>query len=69
MDPEDRDSLRFLWVEDVRDSTLIVVVYRFWVKYCLTLFVELDDKKPSGYLYTEVDPEFVKRMIEGFYVI
>ena len=29
VDPEDRDSLRFLWVEDVRDSNLSVVVYRF----------------------------------------
>lgn len=51
VDSEDRDSLRFLWVEDVRDSNLSVVAYRFcfWVK-CLTLLVEWDDKTPSGYL-------------------
>ena len=44
VDLEDRDSLRFSWVEDARDSHLSVVAYRFlsrrfWVK-CLTLFVE-----------------------------
>ena len=34
VDPDDRDSLRFLWVEDVRHSNLSVVVYRF----CLVVF-------------------------------
>ena len=29
VDPEDRNSLRFLWVEDVRGSNLSDVVYRF----------------------------------------
>ena len=52
VDPDDRDSLRFLWVEDVRHSNLSVVgllVYRF----CLVVvspFVEWYDKTPSGYL-------------------
>ena len=49
VDPEDRNSLRFLWVEDVRHSNLSVVVYRF----CLVVFspfVEWDDKTPPGWL-------------------
>ena len=69
--PEDRDSLRFLWVEDVRDSNLSVVVYKF----CLVVF-ELNasplllNGTIRQHLATcaEVDPEFVKRMIEGCYV-
>ena len=71
VDPQDRDSLRFLWVEDVRDSNLSVLVYKF----CLVVF-ELNasplllNGTIRHYLatYAEVDPEFVKRMIEGCYV-
>ena len=71
VDPEDRDSLRFLWVEDVRDSNLSVVVYRFCrVVFGLNASPFLLNGTIRHHLatYAEVDPEFVKRMIEGFYV-
>ena len=31
VDPEDRDSLRFLWVEDVRDSNSFTEEYFFYM--------------------------------------
>ena len=71
VDPEDRDSLRFFWVEDVRDSNLSVVVYRFCrVVFGLNASPFLLNGTIRHHLatYAEVDPEFVKRMIEGFYV-
>ena len=71
VDPRDRDCLRFLWVDDIRDNNLSIVVYRF----CRVVF----GLNASPFLLTGtirhhlatfagVDPEFVKRMVEGFYV-
>ena len=71
VDPQDRNSLRFLWVEDVRDNNLSIVVYRF----CRVVFgLNASPFLLNGTIrhhpatYAEVDPEFVKRLIEAFYV-
>ena len=71
VDEKDRDSLRFLWVEDVCDNNLSIEVYRF----CRVVFV----LNASPFLlngtirhhlatFAQRDSEFVKRMLEGFYV-
>lgn len=71
VDEKDRDSLRFLWVEDVRDHNLSIVVYRF----CRVVFgLNASPFLLNGTLrhhltiFAERDPEFVKRMWESFYV-
>ena len=71
VDPQDRSSLRFLWVEDVRDNNLSIVVYRLCrVVFGLNASPFLLNGTIRHHLatYAEVDPEFVKRMIEAFYV-
>ena len=71
VDPQDRSSLRFLWVEDVRDNNLSIVVCRFCrVVFGLNASPFLLNGTIRHHLatYAEVDPEFVKRMIEAFYV-
>lgn len=71
IDEKDRDSLRFLWVDDVRDNNLSIVVYKFCrVVFGLNASPFLLNGTIRHHLATfaEVDPEFVKRMVEGFYV-
>ena len=71
VDEKDRDSLRFLWVEDVRDNNLSIVVCRFCrVVFGLNASPFLLNGTIRHHLDTFVlmDPDFVKRMVEGFYV-
>ena len=71
VDEKDRDSLRFLWVEDVRDHNLNIAVYRFCrVVFGLNASPFLLNGTIRHHLatFTQRDPEFVKRMLEGFYV-
>ena len=71
VDEKDRDFLRFLWVEDVRDNNLSINVYRFCrVVFGLNASPFLLNGTIRHHLATfaVVDPEFVKRMVEGFYV-
>lgn len=71
VDVNDRDCLRFLWVDDVRDSNPSVVVYRFCrVVFGLNASPFLLNGTIRHHLATfaEVDPEFVRKMIESFYV-
>ena len=71
VDKEDRDFLRFLWFDDVYDPTSKVVVYRFCrVVFGLNASPFLLNGTIRHHLATfaEVDPEFVRKMIEGFYV-
>ena len=71
VDAKDRDSLRFLWVEDVRDNNLSIVVYRFCrVVFGLNASPFLLNGTIRHHLETFAlkDPDFVKRMVEGFYV-
>ena len=71
VDEKDRDSLKFLWVEDVRDHNLSIAVYRFCrVVFGLNASPFLLDETIRHHLATfaQRDPEFVKRMLEGFYV-
>ena len=71
VDSKDRDYLRFLWLEDVRDPHSRIAVYRF----CCVVF----GSNASPFLlnamlrhhiakFKDVDPEFVRKMIESFYV-
>ena len=67
----DRDSLRFLWVDDVRDNNPSIVVYKFCrVVFGLNASPFLLNQTIIHHLTTfvEVDPDLVKRMVEGFYV-
>ena len=71
MDEKDRHSLRFLWVEDVRDDNLSIVVYMFCrVVFGLNASPFLLNGTIRHHLATfaEVDPTFAKRTVEGFYV-
>ena len=71
VDPKDRDCLRFLWVDNVRDNNLSIVVYRFCrIVFGLNASPFLLNGTITHHLATfaGVDPEFVKRMVEGFYV-
>ena len=71
VDRADRDSLRFLWVKDVENEDQETLVYRF----CRVVF----GLNSSPFLlnatlrhhvstYVEEDPEFVQKMLDGFYV-
>ncbi|XP_074620271.1 uncharacterized protein LOC141879055 [Acropora palmata] len=66
VDAKDRDSLRFLWVEDVRDNNPNIVVYRF----CRIVFgLNASPVLLIGTIRHHLDTsDFVKRMMEGFYV-
>lgn len=71
VDVIDRDCLRFLWVDDVRDSKSSVIVYRF----CQVVFgLNVSPFLLNGTIrhrlatFAEVDPEFVRKMVESFYV-
>ena len=71
VDAKDRDSLRFLWVEDVRDNNLSIVVYRFCrVVFRLNASPFLLNGTIRHHLDTFAlkDPDFVERMVEEFYV-
>ena len=71
VDVNDRDCLRFLWVDDVRDSNSSVIVYRFCrVVFGLNASPFLLNGTIRNHLATfaEVDPKSVRKMIESFYV-
>ena len=71
VDEADRDSSRFLWVNDIESDKLETVVYRF----CRGVF----GVNASPFLlnatirhhvskYRELDAEFVRKILESFYV-
>ena len=68
---KDRDSLRFLWVEDVHDHNLSIAVYKFC---CVVFGLKASPFLLNGTIrhhlatFVQRDPEFVNRMLEGFYV-
>jgi len=71
VDKGDRDCLRFLWVEDVLQDNLKVVVYRFCrVVFGLNAspFLLNGTLRHHISLYEDADPEFVRKMVDGFYV-
>ena len=71
VDAKDRDSLRFLWVEDVRDNNLNIVVYGFC---CVVFGLNASPFLLQGTIRHHLDTfawkhlDFVKQMVEGFYV-
>ena len=71
MHPEDRDCLRFLWVKDVNDSEPEIITYRFnRVVFGVSSSPFLLNAVIQHHLhqYSDRDPEFVRTMIEGFFV-
>ena len=71
VDSNDRDSLRFLWVDDLEGPVNEVVVYRF----CRVVF----GLNSSPFLlnatlrhhvlrYVDGDPEFTQKVLDSFYV-
>ena len=70
VDTSDRDCLRFLWLEDPADMSRIVV-YRFCrVVFGLNASPFLLNATLRHHIskYSDVDPEFVRKLIESFYV-
>ena len=69
--PEDRDCLRFLWVDDIHKADPQIVVYKFSrvpfgaksSPFLLNAVLQHHIEK-----YNENDPEFVVKMKEGFFV-
>ena len=71
VDKGDRDFLRFLWLEDVHDPSSKISVYRFCrVVFGLTASPFLLNATLRHHIsqFKDEDPEFVRKMIEGFYV-
>ena len=71
VDSADRDYLRFLWLENVRDPCSRIAVYRFCrVVFGLNASPFLLNATLRHHIskFKDEDPEFVRKMIEGFYV-
>ena len=71
VDERDRDCLRFLWCEDVHKPDSKIVVYRFCrVVFGLNASPFLLNATLRYHIskYKDEDPEFVKKMLESFYV-
>lgn len=71
VDKEDRDFLRFLWLDGVSDPSSEIVVYRFCrVVFGLNASPFLLNATLRHHMskFKGEDPEFVRRMIESFYV-
>ena len=69
--PEDRDSLRFLWVSNIHDKEPQIKVCRYrTVVFAISSSPFLLNTVIRHHLnkYKEVDPEFTRDMIEGFFV-
>ena len=69
--PEDRDSLRFLWVSNIHDKEPQMKVYRYRsVVFGISSSPFLLNAVIRHHLnkYREVGPEFTRDMIEGFFV-
>eukprot|EP00794_Sanderia_malayensis_P021318 gene21318-biopygen16354 len=69
--PEDRDSLRFLWVRNVNDSEADIVTYRFnRVVFGVSSSLFLLNVVLRFHLqtYQDSDPDFLRDMIEWFFV-
>ena len=71
VDAKDHDFLGFFWVEDVRGNNLSIAVYRFC---CVVFRLNASPFLLNGTIrhhlatFAKIDPEFVKRMVEGFHV-
>ena len=71
VDESDRDNLRFLWCEDVHKPDSKIIVYRFCrVVFGLNASPFLLNATLRYHIskYKEEDPEFVRKMLESFYV-
>ena len=71
VDKADRDCLRFLWLEDVHKPDPQIAVYRFSRNmFGLNASPFLLNATLRHHIskYKEMDPEFVKKMMESFYV-
>lgn len=70
IDKEDRDSVRFLWLEDSPDLSR-VIVYRFR-RFVFGLnaspFLLNATLRHHIMKFKDVDSDFVKRLLESFYV-
>ena len=71
VDPRDCDILRFLWVEDVRDNDLSIVMFRFC---CIVFGLNASPFLLHGTIrhhlatFAKIDLGFVKRMVDEFHV-
>ena len=69
--PKDRDCLRFLWVDDIHSEDPKIFVYRFTrVVFGVNSSPFILNAVLRHHIesYQEIDPGFVTRMKEGFYV-
>ena len=68
---EDRDVLRFLWVDDITKDNPKIMIYRFTrVVFGVTAspFLLNGTSKHHIEKYQEEDPEFVQKFLSGIYV-
>ena len=70
VDQRDRDCLRFLWLEDPLDMSRVVIYGVCRVVFGLNASPFLLNPTLRHHItkYAEVDPEFVKKLIDSFYV-
>ena len=69
--PEDRDCLRFLWVDDVQAEDPKIVVFRYQtVVFGVNASPFILNAVLRHHIehYKEIDPNFVTKLVEGFYV-
>ena len=70
VDESQRDYLRFLWLANIADDDPEIVVYRFCsvvFGLCCSPFIMNATLQHHIKQYEEVDPEFVKLMLNSFY--
>ena len=71
IDPSDRDYLRFHWVDNVSEEQPRIVIYRFnRVVFGVNSSPFILNAVFRHHIETfkEADPEFVSKLVEGFYV-
>ena len=71
VDKEDRDFLRFLWLDHMSDPSSKILIYHFCrVVFGLNTSPFLLNATLRHHIskFKDEDPEFVRRMIESFYV-
>ena len=71
VDEADQDCLRFLWVSNVEGENAETLVYRFCrAVFGLNAFPFLLNATLRHHVskFTEIDPKFVQKVLESFYV-
>ena len=71
IDPSDRDYLRFLWVDSITEDQPTIAIFRFnRVVFGVNSSPFILNAVLRHHIerFKEVDPEFARKLVEGFYV-